>query len=200
MDVPSDADTDESLWARAVAGDGSAFAAVFDRHADTVHTHCARRAGSWVDAQDLTSLVFLEAWRQRTRVRFVDGSALPWLLVVATNVTRNQTRARRRYARALARVPGDPHAPDIADEAIADIEAEQVAAEVAACIRRLRTDEQDVVSLCDLGGLGYAEAAAVLGIPVGTVRSRLSRARARLRAMLTDPATEALDNAPGGSR
>lgn len=204
MDVPSDAgraaDSDELLWARARDGDAEAFAAVFERHADAVHTHCARRTGSWADAQDLTSLVFLEAWRKRGAVRFVDGSARPWLLVVATNLARNDARARRRFARALARVPAERPAPDAADEALRDLAAEALAVRVAGCLDRLRREDQDVLVLCDMGELSYAAAAAVLGIPVGTVRSRLSRARTRIRALLTDEGAEVLEHIPGGTR
>lgn len=198
--MPEDAECDQILWPRACRGDTTAFATVFERHADAVHTHCARRTGSWSDAQDVTSLVFLEAWRKRHRVRFVGGSVRPWLLVVATNLARNDARARRRYARALARIPPDRHAVDVAEEAIHDLAAEQLAVTVAACLTRLRLDEQQVLSLCDMGELSYADAAAVLGVPVGTVRSRLSRARAKLRAVLTEPSNSIVDHVPGGSR
>lgn len=200
MSVPEDVECDEILWPRACEGDTGAFATVFERHADAVHTHCARRTGSWTDAQDLTSLVFLEAWRQRRRVHFVDGSARPWLLAVATNLARNDTRARRRYARALARIPTDRHAADVADEAIHDIATEELAVAVAGCMTQLRAEDQEVLSLCDMGELSYGEAAAVLGIPIGTVRSRLSRARTKLRALLAAPSASIADHIPGGPR
>jgi RNA polymerase sigma factor (sigma-70 family) len=177
--------SDEELWSRALSGDAEAFATVFDRHVDAVYTHCIRRSGAWVDADDLTSMVFLEAWRKARRVRFVDGSIKPWLLVVATNIARTQARTRRRYEAMLCRLPRDDSALDAAEEVLADIEAEQRAAELAQAIATLRKVDQEVLALCDLAELSYADAAAALSVPVGTVRSRLSRARAKLRNALT---------------
>jgi len=86
----------------------------------------------------------------------------------------------------LAKLPKSESAPDVADEAIRHVDAERKAAKIAACVRTLRRPEQDVVALCDMSGLSYAEAATALGIPIGTVRSRLSRARERLRPMLAE--------------
>jgi len=176
--------TDEELWLRAREGDGQAFATVFDRHSDAVFTHCLRRGASWADAQDQTSMVFLETWRKAGTLRFVEGSARPWLLLVATNVARNDARSRRRYAQAIARLPPAESEPDIADEAVRSAESREATARLAEAISSLRRTEQDVVALCHLGDLSYADAAEVLGIPVGTVRSRLSRARKRLLQIL----------------
>lgn len=137
-------------------------------------------------------MVFLEALRRASAARFVDGSALPWLLVVATNLARNQSRARRRYRALVARLPGPvPHA-DIADDVAADLDARERTALLRNAMGSLRPAEQDVVTLCDLADLSYEEAATALGVPVGTVRSRLSRARAKLRRSLAangDPTT-----------
>jgi RNA polymerase sigma factor (sigma-70 family) len=176
--------TDEELWLRALEGDGSAFAVVFDRHANAVFTHCLRRGASWADAQDQTSMVFLETWRKAGTLRFVEGSARPWLLLVATNVARNDARSRRRYAQAVQRLPPAESEPDIADEAIRSADSQESTARVAAAVASLRRPEQEVIALCHLENLSYVDAAEVLGIPVGTVRSRLSRARKRLLEIL----------------
>jgi RNA polymerase sigma factor (sigma-70 family) len=181
-----DQPSDEELFLLVAAGVETAFAEVVGRHVDAVFNHCLRWMGYAAEADDVASMTFFEAWRKRRTVRFVDGSALPWLLGVATNVARNQSRGRRRYERMLARLPSAESAPDVADEAIRNVDGERRAAEIAACVRTLRRDEQDVVALCDMSGLSYAEAAVALDIPVGTVRSRLSRARARLRPLLTE--------------
>jgi len=180
----SDLGSDEQLWAQARAGDAAAFAAVFDRHLDAVYTHCVRRSGSWVDAEDLASMVFLEAWRKASKVRFVDGSIKPWLLVVATNVTRTQARARRRYEAMLSRLPHEDLAGDAAEEVIIGLDAEQLAAQLARAMATLGKADQEVIALCDLAELSYADAAVALAVPVGTVRSRLSRARRKLRGAL----------------
>ena len=73
-------DDDVDLAARAARGDTSAFEALYDRHVSRVHAHCARQLGSVQEADDLTAMVFLEAWRRRASVRVVDSSVLPWLL------------------------------------------------------------------------------------------------------------------------
>lgn len=176
-----DQSTDEQCWQRAADGDGQAFAEVFERHADAVYTHCRRRTDSVADAEDLTSVTFLEAWRIRERVRFIGGSARAWLLVIATNVSRNHARAARRYRSNLARLP---HEQPAIDESAEAMERQDVVRAVANAVSSLNRADYAVISLCDLAGLTYADAAHVLGIPIGTVRSRLSRARTRLRGLL----------------
>lgn len=123
---PSDAE----LLARAVEGDSEAFGDIFTRHADTVYRYCFRRSASWSDAEELTSITFLEAWRRRAEVRSEAGSLLPWLLGVATNADRNRGRAARRHARLLARLPAADDAPDFADGAADKVDAERRAAQV----------------------------------------------------------------------
>ena len=94
--------SDGELWRRAGAGDGEAFGQVFDRHRDRVFRSAPRLTRHRHDAEDVTALVFLEAWRRRAVVRIVDGSVLPWLLVTTGHVSQNAARARRRHTRALA--------------------------------------------------------------------------------------------------
>jgi RNA polymerase sigma-70 factor (ECF subfamily) len=99
---------------------------------------------------------------------------------IAVNVLRNTTRAARRHKRALERLPAKETVPDFADELVGRIaDADQLAA-AQRVLKKLNRSEREVFTLCVWSGLGYAEAAAVLGVPVGTVRSRLSRARKRL--------------------
>jgi RNA polymerase sigma-70 factor (ECF subfamily) len=173
--------SDEALWLRVRAGEAAGVGSIFDRHHVRVLGHCRRWTDSSVDAEDLTSMVFLEALRRADAVRFVDGSALPWLLVVATNLSRNQARARRRYRALLSRLPAPEPMSDIADDVIEALDSQGQASQLTAAFGTLRRSEQDVVALCDLGGLSYVQAADALDIPVGTVRSRLSRAREKLR-------------------
>ncbi|MEU4777326.1 RNA polymerase sigma factor [Micromonospora sp. NPDC023633] len=129
------------------------------------------------------SLTFLEAWRIRESLH-LDGDGLrPWLLGIATNVLRNRRRAARRHREALRRLPVRDTVPDFADE-VADrmYDAHQVAAAMAA-LRSLGRADQEVFLLCVWSQLDYAAAAEALSVPVGTVRSRLPRARTRLRAL-----------------
>ena len=175
--------TDGELWRRAAAGDDDAFGALFIRHAKPVYNYCFRRTANWALAEEMTSVVFLEAWRRRKEVRLQGERALPWLLGVATNVLRNARRAARRHDAALARLALDP-APDFAGDADARIDDEREMRAVLRAVARLPRREQDVLALCTWAGLTYEEAALALDLPVGTVRSRLSRARAGVRERL----------------
>lgn len=168
--------TDQTLWRRVIVGDGDSFGVIFDRHRSRVRRHAHGLVPNPEDAEDVVAVVFLEAWRRRARVRFVDGSVLPWLLRTATNIAYNHTRSARRYARALARLPVEEHAPDHADSV-------DDGAAIAAT-RSLPLPHQEVIVLCVIEGLSPAEAGHVLGVADGTVRSRLSRAKAQLREAL----------------
>ena len=174
--------TDAELWRLAANGDASAFGVLFERHAKTVYNYCFRRTADWAAAEDLTSVVFLEAWRRRSDVRLDGASALPWLLGVATNVVRNRWRSQRRHRAALERLPAERPA-DFGDDAVARLDDERRMREALRLLARLPRREQDVLALCAWQGLSYEEAALALELPVGTVRSRLSRARARLREL-----------------
>ncbi|WP_245644651.1 RNA polymerase sigma factor [Nocardioides jensenii] len=167
-------------------GEGSSLGILFDRYADRIYNHCFRRTASWDTAQDATSTVFLEAWRGRERVVLHEDSALPWLYGIATNVCRNLTRKQRRHLAAVARLHGESDTPDHA-EAVADrLDDERRMAAVLAAHDALPRRDQDVLSLVVWSGLSYEQAAVALGIPVGTVRSRLSRARRRLSAAVSE--------------
>jgi RNA polymerase sigma-70 factor (ECF subfamily) len=162
-----------------VDGEPSAFGTLFERHARAVYNFCFRRTADWAVAEDLTSVVFLEAWRRRDDVRLSGDSALPWLYGVALNVLRNRWRSERRHRGALARLPRER--PDaFTDDADGRLDDERRMRTLLRSIQGLPGRERDVLALCGWAGLSYEEAALALDIPVGTVRSRLSRARARL--------------------
>jgi RNA polymerase sigma factor (sigma-70 family) len=160
---------------------------LFDRHANKVYNHCFRRSADWSMAEDLTSVVFLEAWRKRRQLRLHDDSVLPWLLAVANNCLRNAERSRRRYHRLLAKLPRPEDTLSLDAQTSARVDDEVTVRRLLLVLRQLNTEDQEVVALCDWSGLSYEEAATALDIPVGTVKSRLSRARTRLRALI-DPA------------
>jgi RNA polymerase sigma factor (sigma-70 family) len=156
------------------------FGMLFERHGRAVYNYCFRRTADWSAAEDLTSVVFLEAWRRRKDVLLHGESLLPWLYGVATNVLRNRSRSLRRYRAALERLPRGQEA-DFADEVATRIDDERQMAYVLDAFRLLPKRDQDVLALCVWSELSYEEAAVALDLPVGTVRSRLSRARKRLR-------------------
>jgi RNA polymerase sigma-70 factor (ECF subfamily) len=172
---PSDAE----LWARSRTGDSDAFGELFERHATLIFNYCFRRVGNRATAEDMLQVVFLEAWRRRDK-ELAPGKVLPWLYGVATNVLRNQRRSERRFAAALRRTPRADAAPDFADGADERVDYERLAQDGLSRLRALPRREQEVFVLCVGMELTYEEAAFALGIPIGTVRSRLSSARARL--------------------
>ncbi len=170
-------ETDRELLRRA---DPAAFGTLFERHGRAVYNYCFRRTADWAAAEDLASVVFLEAWRKRKEVRIHGDSLLPWLYGVATNVLRNRSPSLRRYRAALERLPRS-HEGDFADEAAERIDDEAQMRRVLDAYRGLSKRDQPVLALCVWSELSYEEAAVALELPVGTVRSRLSRARNRLR-------------------
>lgn len=177
---------DAALWSAAAAGDADAFGVLFERHADAVYNHCFRRTADWTAAEDLTSLVFLQAWRRRRAVRLTGDSVLPWLLAVANNLLRNADRTTRRQRRLLARLrpAADPPAgPDLGDELASRLDDERTMRRILDGLDDLPAADREVLSLVAWSGLSYAEAADVLRVPVGTVKSRLARARTRLRGL-----------------
>jgi RNA polymerase sigma-70 factor, ECF subfamily len=171
--------------ARVRAGDPDAFRELFDEHVRSVYNHAFRLTGNWSTAEEVVSLTFLDAWRFRDRVDADGGSLRPWLLGIATNVARNVRRAARRYDGALARLPGQDPVPDFAEEVTSRIDDRERLDLVRTALAALRKPEREVLALCVWSGLDYAEAAEALGIPVGTVRSRLSRARKKLHKLVT---------------
>jgi len=170
--------SDDTLFRASAAGNQAAFGELYERHARAIYNYLFRRLADWSEAEDLTAVVFLEAFRRRNDVVVVEGKVLPWLYGIATNVLRNRRRALWRHRGLLAQLEsrGDAVAADVADRAAATQQMRAVLGRIASLPRR----QQDVVALCIWSGLNYEEAAAALDVPVGTVRSRLARARAAL--------------------
>lgn len=172
-------------------GSSAALAELFDRHVDALHAFCFRRTASFEAAEDAVSTVFLEFWRGRARATIHDGSALPWLYGIGRNVCRNLERSRMRLGRALRRMPpeGTASADALADDVIGRVDSERRMAAVLEAIHDLPTHEREVFELVIWAEASYESAAASLDLPVGTVRSRLSRARRRLALAAPDDST-----------
>ncbi|MCX4736388.1 RNA polymerase sigma factor [Streptomyces sp. NBC_01363] len=164
-------------------GDRSALGELYDEHSQVLYRYALRVTGDWAEAEDVVSVTFLEAWRSREKLRPEGDSLRPWLLGIATNIMRRNARARRHRDIALARVPERGSVPDFVDDLVTHLaDAEQLRAAHTA-LARLRRRDREVFTLVVWEGLDYAAAAEALGVPVGTVRSRLSRARTRLREL-----------------
>ncbi|MDX3323297.1 MULTISPECIES: RNA polymerase sigma factor [Streptomyces] len=187
------------MRARIRAGDREAFAVLYEEYARAVYNHAYRLTGDWSTAEEVLSETFLAAWRTRQAIEPEGDSLRPWLLGIATNKARNANRGRGRRLAFLARRPAPEPVADIADATAGRVDDARRLAAVQRALGGLRRQEREVLVLCVWSGLDYAEAAEALGVPVGTVRSRLSRARTRLRR-LTDEELGPAREARGGER
>jgi RNA polymerase sigma factor (sigma-70 family) len=156
--------------------DREAFAEIFERHFDAIYGYLARRVGAEL-ATDLAADVFLAAFERRSRYDTGRAEALPWLYGIAANKLRRHRRSEDRRLRALARTP--PARVVDGDHVNA------IDALVAEALVSLAIGDREVLLLFAWADLAYEEIAEALDIPVGTVRSRLNRARRVLRDALS---------------
>ena len=162
------------------------FAVVFDRHFVTIHRYLSRRVGS-ESADDLAGEVFRVAFERRGSFDPERDSARPWLYGIATNLVHRERRSEERRLRAVQRLAARPSVPaaedtfEVVDERV---EAEGAVRSVAPALAQLPHADRDALVMVVVEGLTYSETAAALGIPIGTVRSRISRGRLRLRELL----------------
>jgi RNA polymerase sigma-70 factor (ECF subfamily) len=166
----------------------AAFAEIYARHADDVHRYLRRRLGSDV-ADDLTADTFVAAFTARTRFDASATSARPWLFGIASNLAAKHRRSEIRGLRAYARTGVDPVASSWSDGADDRVSAQAMSRELATALSELAAGDRDVLLLVAWAELSYTEVAAALQLPVGTVRSRLNRARRTVRTTLS-PGTE----------
>jgi len=160
---------DSELWRRAAEHDGAAFGELFERHADAIYVHCFRRTASWSSAQELTSVVFLEAWRRRRAVQLHGDCILPWLLAVANNAIRNADRSLRRNKRLLAKLPPPCATGDFGDDAAGRLTTTGVGTDTYGSGRAPNGGAGGCCSL-RLGWLELYGSCYALDVPVGTVR------------------------------
>lgn len=183
----------EQVLSSIQSGQRTAFDSLFLDHANTVYRYCCLRTG-FHEGEDLMSVVFLEAWAHRHRAFLVEDSILPWLLGIARNVCRMRSRSLRRHRGALAQlVTLAADEPDPADDVAERLDRCAMAQRLSWALGELTRRERDVVLMCLIEGLSPAAAAQALGVPVGTVKSTLARARSRMQKQLrwtgehTDP-------------
>ena len=179
------------------SGDHDVFAHLFVVYGDDVFTAALRLTGSRASAEDVTSETFLVAWRRRGEVELCDLPLRGWLLAIAANQAMNVTRGRRRR---LAFTGSERARPgvvaDFADDAAGRLDDARALERTRRAMAALTRRELEVISLCVWSELSYQEAADALGIPVGTVRSRLSRARERIRGLVVEAATPSVPAHP----
>jgi RNA polymerase sigma-70 factor, ECF subfamily len=183
-------DADAAVIGQSLA-DPERFATIFERYFGQIRQYLARRVGTKI-ADDLAAEVFVVAFAERQRYDLARDCARPWLYGIATNLAGSHRRREERHYRALARADARLIAPSDED-AIADrVSALAAGPALAGALAALDRSDRDVLLLVALADLSYAEVAESLGIPYGTVCSRLSRARRRLR--------ESLGGEPGRDR
>ncbi|MCO5993608.1 RNA polymerase sigma factor [Actinoallomurus rhizosphaericola] len=164
------------------------FKVIYDRYFPQIYRYVAGRLGRDV-ADDVAAETFLTAFRKRDRFDPERGAVRPWLFGIATNLVGQYRRDESRRYAALARLGGETAGGEHEERVAARVTAEGVRPSLARALAALPEGDRDVLLLVALGGLGYEEAAQALEIPGGTVGSRLSRARKKLREALggTDP-------------
>jgi RNA polymerase sigma-70 factor (ECF subfamily) len=160
-----------------------AFSSVFERHFDDVRRYLVRRVGSAL-GDELASETFARAFDGRRRFDAERGVVRAWLFGIAANLLRHRARSEERRLRAYARSGVDPVVEEL-EGVPARIDAQRTGPRLAAALARLSAGEREVVLLYAWAELSYEEIAVALELPVGTIRSRLSRARGRLRHELS---------------
>jgi RNA polymerase sigma factor (sigma-70 family) len=177
-DASDDASLIEQSWR-----EPEMFARLYDRHAAALHRYVSRRLGDQL-ADDVVAETFLEAFRGRQRYDLARAGARPWLYGIAAHMIGRQRRAEIRRLRALSVSEADPVTDGYADRADSRIAAQAVQRELIRALAGLSAGDREVLLLIAWADLSYDETAAALGIPVGTVRSRLNRARRKIRQAL----------------
>jgi RNA polymerase sigma factor (sigma-70 family) len=174
---------DDALLVEASLADPRRFAELYDRYAPDIHRYAARRVGE-SSADDVVAETFLVAFRRRDRFDPSRGAARPWLYGIAGNLIAGYRRSEVKQYRVLARTAADPVAPDHHDHTEDRVAAAAVTRQLGAALTRLSQGDREVLLLVAWESLTYDEVAQALGIPIGTVRSRLNRARKKVRKAL----------------
>ena len=184
MEGPAQAEVTDAQQIEASLADPDAFTALFDRHAGPLHLYISKRVGR-PDAEDLVGETFATAFRSRRTYDLSRPDARPWLFGIATNLVhhhwRSEGRRLRRDAAAASEVELEG---DHSEAATAKVFFQGHAELIARALDQLEDAYLDVLLLVAGPGFSYEEVSVALGIPVGTVRSRLHRARRRLRELL----------------
>lgn len=164
-----------------------AFGVVFERHFGAILRYLRRRLDDQ-PAEEATAQTFFVAFDERGRFDRERADARPWLFGIATNIAHRHRRSEIRELRAVAALGAD--ASTSHDGSEAKIDAERMRGALARCLAELPAEESDVLYLLVWAELDQPEIAAALDIPLGTVKSRLSRARRRVREALGLPAPD----------
>lgn len=184
MAEPGHAADDAAVIARS-RHDPERFALLFTRHAPAIKRYVVRRLGE-DPAEDVVAETFATAFQQRERYDLTRDDARPWLYGIATNLIGRHRRREITLFRALSRTGAGAVAEPFTDEVDSRLLADAAKRRVAAALAGLSQAHRDTLLLVTWAEFTYEQAAQALGVPVGTVRSRVNRARGRLRRVLGD--------------
>jgi RNA polymerase sigma factor (sigma-70 family) len=173
--------TDAQVIAASIT-DSAEFAVVYDRHAAVVFRFLVRRVGRDT-SEELLGDTFRIAFERRDTFDISRPNALPWLYGIATNLLARHRRTEARRLRAVERIAAAREHDSVADDAASAVDARARYRAAADAIASLPDSERDALLLFVWEELDYEDIAFALGVPVGTVRSRLNRARRRLREL-----------------
>lgn len=180
--------SDGAVFARSVS-EPQVFTIIFERYYRPVYRYLSRRVGQTV-ADDLAAETFTRAFERRSVYDRAAERALPWLLGIAVNLLAHHRRSEGRQLRAFATL-GEPEPGErIAEAADRRLDATTSRHRLALALEQLDDYDREALLLYAWGELTYVEVAGVLRIPVGTVRSRLNRARRKLRQGLEPQSDE----------
>ncbi|MEU4696674.1 RNA polymerase sigma factor [Nonomuraea dietziae] len=184
-------EADDAELIRRSHDDPEQFAGLFDRYIQQIHRYVARRLGTQA-ADDIAAETFLAAFRRRASYDLTQRLARPWLYGIATTLMARHRRGEERFLRALSRTGVDPLPEPMADAVVGRVAAQEEDRRLAGALAGLSQGDRDVLLLVAWGDLTYEEVATALGVPIGTVRSRLHRARRKARVALggDDPTRE----------
>ncbi|NUW45140.1 RNA polymerase sigma factor [Nonomuraea rhodomycinica] len=184
--------TDASIIERSLR-EADWFSMIFDRYFPVIHRYVAARLGPSA-ADDVAAETFLAAFDQRHRYDLAFDDARAWLYGIATNLIGRHRRGEIRLYRALSRTAAPDDVAGHADRVAERVSAERLSPELARGLAALSKGDRDALLLVACAQLSYAEVARALNIPIGTVGSRINRARRRLRTTLGPTAREVIDH------
>ncbi len=196
MTADADTVTDAELWDRLRSRDREALGVLFDRHGQAVYNFAFRRTASWSLAEEVVQATFLTTWRRARDHRLAPldhVTALPWLLGVASHESQNAARSHSRGERRNHRVEAATPLADHADDVAARIDDERRMAAVRRAMAQIPAHQRVTIELVLWSGLSLVQAADVLHVAEGTVKSRLSRGRTHLVRLLSQASTDAED-------
>ncbi|BCW50112.1 RNA polymerase sigma factor [Arthrobacter sp. StoSoilB13] len=160
------------------------FGELYDRHASAIYRYAARRAGEFA-ADDVTSETFLVAWERLESYDTSRDDARPWLFGIATNLLRQHHRAEASVLRTAAKTASREAIADDSDRIAAEVDAKVATGRIAVALRDMAAIDRETLLLYAWADLTYEGIAQAMGVPLGTVRSRLNRARQTLRTQFS---------------